>query len=223
MLNPVQQNILVLAVYGIVLAFVFYQMWVDLDEFVSVKLDQEALKTDLERQNLQDLVEIESKFDDLYKPEQLKAIALTIKNKCPKETLFINWERSTLNDLKGESRRVIRMVPGMKVDLSQPQVFGLVAPGQTLKEKITAESCLKPKGDGSLELTKPLFKSDGLLKAAKKGDRVTLRLILEFSQPTVGVYNTSLHPISCQFKFSKTPLARAMYWEGKPRKNQKGK
>ncbi|NEO27615.1 MAG: hypothetical protein F6K03_12160 [Kamptonema sp. SIO4C4] len=219
--DSLQWNLLILVVYGIVVAYVFYQMWLDLDECVSLTFEKEELAKTLENLELTGFVDVTFKLKDLYKPEALRELEVTIQNKAETRSLLVIWERCTLANFKGKALRVIRVIPGMSLDLSQSQTYSFIAPGQQIKEKITVESALKANDHGELAIAAPLFKPKKLEKAAEKGDRFTLRLVIEMTQPAVGVHSGSLHAISCPFTVSKTPKRRALYWQPKRKKKKK--
>ena len=206
------KNLLIFSVYLLSVAYIFSKIASDLQEFISLKFDQDFLDEQLKAQNLQDCLGIKFSLRDLYKPEQVRDLEITIENKSVGKSLYVDWEQSTLTNLSGESRRLIRLVPGMNVDLSQSQVCGIVAPTQTLTEQVVAEESLRNTDEGTLEVICPLFRSDKLQAAARTGAPFTLRLILELADPTVGMRGGSLHALNCNFFVSKTPWRRTIPW-----------
>ncbi|MDB9311811.1 hypothetical protein PN462_01765 [Spirulina sp. CS-785/01] len=218
--DSLQWNLLILVVYGIVVAYVFYQIWLDLDEFISLRWEKEALTQMLEGLKLEGLVGVKFKLKDLYKPKALRELEVTIENKTETRSLLVIWERCTLANFKGDALRVIRVVPGMSVDLSQSQMDSFIAPGQKIKAKITVESALKGDDQGELAIASPIFKPDKLGEAAAEGKQFTLRLVIEMTGPTVGTRSGSLHALPCLFTVYKTPKRRSLYWKPKRKKKK---
>ena len=206
-------GLLIFVVYWIIVARVFYQMWLDLDEFISVDFDSAALSEQLDRQNLQEAIAIGFKFKDCYKSEQLKTLSITVRNQTDVRTIYVNWERCNLTDFKGISERIVRLVPGIS-DLSQGQTYSLLAPSQGLEAELTIEGAMKSTESEQLIVASPLFSKSSLLGAAKEEKRFTVRLVIEVAEPTVGVRVGSLHALLCHFIVRKTPKRRTMYWGG---------
>jgi hypothetical protein len=165
------------------------------DEYsIDDKTLKASIKTNLEEQNLQDLVDIGLRFEKRYefaKKNLLKQLSISITNKSGSEAnphkhaVYVDWDYCTLTDLEGRARRVARLNPGTTIDLSQDQVFSTIAPGTTLKEVITAEDILARKGERKddklptespvnleVEITKPLID----LAPAKPSDPLKKRL-----------------------------------------------
>ena len=212
MIEDWQRDLLIFTVYFLSVAYVFSKIAADLNNFVSLKFDEQEFDSQLELQGLQDIIDINVKFKGYYRPNDIKELAVTVENKAEAKTLYINWEQCTLTDFSGQSRRIIRLVPGMDLDLAQPQVFGVAAPKQSLTEKIVAEDSLKRNEVGILDITKPLFNPDKLITAAEKQSRFTLRLVVEVSEPSVGIRGGSLHALNCNVFVTKTPWRRTVLW-----------
>ncbi|MBP0021923.1 MAG: hypothetical protein J7647_30750 [Cyanobacteria bacterium SBLK] len=205
-------GLLVLVVYLIIAARVFYAMWLDLDEFISVDFDSASLNEQLQLQQLQDAIAIAFKFKSCYKPDQLKTLSMTVANKTDARTIYVNWERCNLTDFQGMAQRIIRIVPGLS-DLSQGQTYSLMAPTQGLAAQLTVESAMKATDKG-LVVASPLFSKSSLLGAAKGEKRFTVRLVIEVAAPTVGHRVGSVHALLCHFIVRKTPKRKTMYWGG---------
>jgi hypothetical protein len=171
-------DILILAVYLISVAYIISLAIRNLDQQSKVWLNEDELKKDLEKRGLKDKVEISLKFEDRYLfSEQAsdskypQELALSIKNKSD-DVLYVDWDRSSISDLGGRSRRVVRLVPYKRLDLSYPQVFSAVSPGQSLSEKITAEDVLEPNAETTmLEPQKPLINIHGLKDSKDKKEK----------------------------------------------------
>ncbi|MEM9541545.1 MAG: hypothetical protein AAGA60_18880 [Cyanobacteria bacterium P01_E01_bin.42] len=213
-------GLLVLVVYLIIVARVFYQMWLDLDEFISVDLDSASLNEQLQLQQLQDAIAIGFKFKKYYKPHELKTLVVEISNKTNVHTIYVDWERCSLADFEDGSQRIVRIVPGLS-SLSQGQTFSLLPPTQKLEAELTVESVLQSNEQGELVVTSPLFKSKDLFEAVKDKKRFTLLLVIEVSSLTVGERRGSVHPLFCHFTLRKTPKQTTMYWVKEKKKKKK--
>ncbi|MEL6779730.1 MAG: hypothetical protein AAFO06_21025, partial [Cyanobacteria bacterium J06597_16] len=67
-------------------------------------------------------------------------LSVTVRNesKDHRQQVYINWDHSTLV-MSTQGHRVIRNTPNMPLDLSQPQIFSVVNPGQTVSANINIE------------------------------------------------------------------------------------
>jgi len=152
-LPDANRNLLILTVYLIVVVYTLFQMILSLAEEVSIKLDKESLNSQLVVQNLQDIIAIQFRFERSFPLVQLRELAINIENKSPNRLIAVEWDACSLTDFSGRSRRVVRLPPGMMLDLSQKQVPSPINPNQTLKERITAEDILQRDADsGALKI-----------------------------------------------------------------------
>ncbi len=204
------------------------------DEY-TVKLDSQALKEQLSVLELQNFIDISFGFDKRYeygKNDKLNKLSITVKNKANGHSIYVDWDYCTLTDLQGKARRVIRLVPGSSLDLSQMQVFSVATPETNLKENITAEDCLKretaPK-DGppvafELQVNKPLLdfvaltkaKDDGTKKKIIRflGSQTTLSFSLDVAVRIVGPARSASDRalIRCRFIIQKLPWQAGLPW-----------
>ena len=82
----------------------------------------------------------------------LKDLQIKIVNGLPDQQVFINWDNSSLAVHGGLANRVIRLVPGMPVDLFQTQVMTVANPGQMVSVTVTSESLFnRPENKTALE------------------------------------------------------------------------
>ncbi len=150
-----------LTIYLLCITYVLYQIVNSFNDEFTINL--EDLNPQLQALNLQDIIGVSFKFDTHYEFHTLKELAISINNKSEDCAIYIDWDYCSITDLDGRSRRVTRIPPGSTLDLFQNQVFSVIAPGKTLKEKIASEDMLARKGDGGLletektivDLTKP--------------------------------------------------------------------
>ncbi|NER81932.1 MAG: hypothetical protein F6K42_20675 [Leptolyngbya sp. SIO1D8] len=70
----------------------------------------------------------------------LSDLKVNVLNNFPEQQVFINWDSSSLSVHGGLAQRVIRMIPGMPIDLFQPQAMTVANPGQMVSVAVTGES-----------------------------------------------------------------------------------
>lgn len=233
-------NLLLLAIYFICVIYVLYQAIESLDDKFTVQLNFNALKEEIQSNNLQDFIGIRFNFERRYKLDELKRLAISIENKSDQYSVYVDWDNSSITDLSGRSRRMVRLTPGMMIDLSQPQIFSLIAPQQTLKELLTAEDVLKRKSEaGALDIAGLLIDIPRLERGApldrkryaefidlKTALFFSLRLALRWSE--LGPFDrpfdraaprdaVALPPdyrvyVNCQFEIKKLPWTDALPW-----------
>ena len=152
-----------LTIYLLCITYVLYEIINSFNDEFKIRLEEGDLKQQLQALNLQDIVNVSFKFDTHYEFDKLKELAISINNKSEDYPIYIDWDYCSVTDLDGRSRRVTRLPPGTTLDLFQNQVFSVIAPGKTLKEKIASEDMLARKGDNGplvaektiVDLTKP--------------------------------------------------------------------
>ncbi|MBD1867660.1 hypothetical protein H6F95_10195 [Cyanobacteria bacterium FACHB-471] len=166
-------DLLILTVYIISVVYVLYQAINTLDDQTTFHFDRTTLDQTLDEKELRDLINLNFRFDDRYKfEEQPKKLSMSLENKSTDQSFEVNWDHSSLTDHEGRSRRVIRLTPDKRFNLSEQQVPSVVPPGKTLKEEFTAEDILKMNIDGSLETASPIIDLFGIEKAGKKSDKM---------------------------------------------------
>ncbi|MBE7380606.1 MAG: hypothetical protein F6J95_004235 [Leptolyngbya sp. SIO1E4] len=88
----------------------------------------------------------------------LSDLKVSILNNFPDQQVFLNWDGSSLSVHGGLAQRVIRKVPGMPIDLFQPQAMTVANPGQMVSVAVTSESLFKrPEDKTALEPTSALI------------------------------------------------------------------
>ncbi len=211
-MNDRYWNLLIVVVYLICIILVFYQVAQSLDKYVGVRADKEDIDQNIAKKKLEDTIDLKFALPDMREMDKFRDIGIVIQNLSPTRSLAINWQQSTLSNLKGKSQRVIREVPGMKIDLSQPQTFTTVGPSQNIAAKITTETTLKPGSEGSLELAKPLFSPEELKSLPEEGGEFKLNLSIQVSGPGEKAGKGTVYVIPCRFIVSKTPRTKVAYW-----------
>jgi len=241
---------LILTVYLLCLAFFVSQIIQSFNDEFAIWLDEEALKQQLKQQGLDHLMGVSIRFDKRYEfegPKSLKQLAISISNKSHAGgnpggySILVDWDYSTLTDLEGRSRRVLRLPPGTTVDVLQDQVFSTIAPGTTLKETITAEDVMQRKGTSrnskldkdsplnlEMEITKPLidlkpFRPSDPLKKKLMGFKrrkpesdlsFSLELALRLLGPDKPLEGFQ-YRVLCKFVLRKLPWTAGLPWNPK--------
>ncbi|MGB3789473.1 MAG: hypothetical protein WA949_15800 [Phormidesmis sp.] len=100
-------------------------------------------------------------------------LSVTVNNDTADRQLYLNWDRSSLEMFK-QGHRIIRSTPNMPRDLSQPQIFSVVNPGQTVTSDITIEkNYLYSAESNQMVLGRPLINLQERLEMSKLTDPTT--------------------------------------------------
>jgi hypothetical protein len=226
-----ERDLFILTVYVIVVTYTLYKMIDSLEDQTTIKFDKDDLDRQLEEQGLKGSIDVKFKFEDRYSFDQPKTLSITVDNKFEQSVTYIDWDRSSLSDYTGRSRRVVRLTPDKRIDtLFQPQMSSTIAPGSALSETITAEELLKFVGDsGTLEASAPLVNIDQLQKNAKSPKATdaqkklnadfmagkaplpfTLQLALRISNTLGDTGTHNFHVLACRFNLHKVPWQDAL-------------
>lgn len=165
-----QLDLLILVVYTITVIIVMIRAIESLDQKTKVDFNDTRFQERLKQYELDGKLKVKFKFEDRYSiNEQPSQLNITIENKS-NDAIYVDWDRSTIADLDGRSRRAIRLTPYGSPDLSKAQVDTVVPPGSRVQEAITAESCLAPDelNPEILKPSEPLLDINGLQKAGIK-------------------------------------------------------
>src|SRR6476469_1561490 len=213
------RNVLILSFYIIVVSYVIYRALNSLKNESTIQINQQSLEAQLRELNLQDRLALKFGVPGECLIDQVREIEINIENKSERDTLYVYWDQSSITDLYGRSRRIIRVIPGMTLDLFQSQVDSVIAGGKTLKERITAEDVLRRQGeDGALKIQAPLFDLSKLKKgsAADKKQyaeflnqsitlQFSIRLVLRVFDPATQMGSAVPYSVSCDFIIKKQP------------------
>lgn len=230
-----QFDVIIVAIYLICVVYVLYQAFNSLDDQTKIAVekivvekgsfDGQEEEKKLADTPLKDVLDIKIPFGDRYKfTEQPRLLVVVLINKSASFAICADWDSSSLTNYDGRSRRVIRMTPDRKIDLSQRQVSSMIAPGRSLTEALTAEDLLVSTADSTLAPRDALISIDALKKASENPKtpkvlkdmyanfmsrkaplRFSLRLILQFSEVKAGVRTEAWYPIRCDFTVEKRP------------------
>ncbi len=205
-----EQDLLILVIYILSLVFVYNNAVDSLKGIISVEFDAAFLQEQITTQELGGLVAIKGDVSGKAITD-VKDVFLSIENKSLENFLYVIWDQCVINDFSKRSRRVIRLYPGTTIDLMQPQAYSAIAPGQTLRERITAEDVLQRNKDTqALEIGRPLFGGGNF---SGEGAKFLVILVLQASTP--GLSLEKPHLLMCQFKIVKTSWIKAVAWKPK--------
>ena len=73
----------------------------------------------------------------------IQNLSVTVLNALPQQQVFLDWDSSSLSVHGGLAYRVIRNVPGMPLDLLQPQVYTVANPDQAVNIAVTSEALFR--------------------------------------------------------------------------------
>ncbi|MCG6134216.1 MAG: hypothetical protein MET45_06080 [Nostoc sp. LLA-1] len=226
------QNLVILTLYIIGVAYVFNRMVESIDDQVRFDFKKAVVDDQLKEQNLQDQIGIAFKFKPSYAIDDLKDLSVSIENKSENIAVYVDWDNSSLVDDK-QSRRVIRKSPDLTRDLAVSQSPSLIAPQKTLSETVTAEDVFeRDPVAGTYLAKKPIMNISGLSKAGPPQKKIyndfmnerielgfSLQLVLRISEVRVGLTpGVNVPPmciINCPFTVKKLPWTYALPWNKK--------
>lgn len=228
------QNLVILTIYIIGVAYVFNRMVESIDDQVKYDFKKSVVDDQLKEQNLQDKIGIAVKFKPSNAIDDLKELSLSIENKSENIAVYVDWDNSSLVvEHSKQSRRVIRKSPDLTRDLAVPQSPSLVAPQKTLSEIVTAEDVFeRDPVAGTYSAKKPIIDITGLSKAGPPQKKLyndfmnertelhfSLQLVLRISEVRVGIApGVNVPPmciINCPFTIKKLPWTYALPWKKK--------
>lgn len=169
---------------------------------VLVTLGQDALTQDLERQlatlNLSDRIQLTLDNRMVVGGDCLDRFTLTIKNRTTTYAAYINWQESSLTDLRGQSRSLARITPNEGLSRSTT----MVAPGQQFRESLTVWT-----GDRPLNLVDAAFLM-GRVTAVREGEvACKISLSLSIGLKAVGNFQANhFLAVSCPIEFRNPTL-----------------
>lgn len=209
-------DIFIVILYFLILIIIFGKMIEEINQGLIIILDSSALQTQITQQNLTEILELKFKFADAYRNQALPHLILELKNKSLVQAIYLNWQYSTLTDFKGRSHRIIYDVPGLTMDLFQPQVFTVIAPGQTLEAKLLTENCLtRDTQNNALSVKNPVFDWKTLKENIIENKAFSLQLVLQITDPIYQSPQINLNTLKCQFKLEEIPWRQVLYWHSK--------
>lgn len=159
--------------------------------------NQEILNQELERQllplNLSDRIQLSLGNRIIVEGDRLDRLSLTIANRTTTYAIYLNWQESTLTDLRSQSRSLARITPNQGLS----QTTSMVPPAQRFRESVTVWT-----GDRPLPLLEP-FSLMGKVATTPEGD-VACTIVLSLSIGLKAVSNSKAShflAVSCPIEF----------------------
>ncbi|MGH1392511.1 MAG: hypothetical protein ACRAVC_00540 [Trichormus sp.] len=226
------QNLVVLTIYIIGVAYVFNMMVESIDDRIKYEFKKGVVDNTLKEQGLADKIGVNFKFKSSDPMDELKELSMSIDNKSENLAIYVDWDNSSLI-LNNKSCRVIRKSPDLTRDLALPQSPSLIVPKRSLSESITAEDLFgRDKDTGIYTVKKPIVDIGGLKKGGppqkklygdfmNRGKEIefSLQLVLRLSEIRAGIAPGSEYPpiciIDCPFTVKKLPWTYALPWNKK--------
>lgn len=223
-----QLDFVILFIYLITVTYVFLQMYKSLNDMYSVKAEpKKPLDEQLREDKFQDnLIEIKFPFDNRYEYGKLIRIPIEITNKSTEKPIYAKWDKSSITDFLGKSRRVVRVPASLTLDLIQDQAPSVIAPEKTLKEKLSAEDVFVREEEKVQIKEEPFIDFKKLKEKGNKAEKkkfvdfhefyiplpITLKLTLALYDPTFrgGDYRSCYLEFTLNFK--KLPWYAGLPW-----------
>lgn len=182
------ENLLILTIYIIGVTYVLYKAFQEIDQLITVKVDSYAINQELEKHNLNDLMEVNFGFDSSYKFDELKDLKLTVKNKTNENPVHIeiDWDKSIISDLGNNSRPMVCVNSDDMEEAPKSQDVGKIRPGQKCEFKLSDE-----------KIKNSLFPEKDLKKAIKNSGKFNLQLLFNIFEPNTGNRRSCYLP--CRF------------------------
>jgi hypothetical protein len=216
-------DLLILVIYFLWIASVLYQAFSSLEERVTIHFNREFLEQQLQTYEIGDRIAIKFKLKKSYQLNDLHDLKLEIQNQSDRQTLYLDWDASSLTDIEGRSQRIIRLIPSYSFEILHAQVSSAIAPTETFAEKFTAESALTRDAETqTLQPTRPWFDLVELKKDRKKrkiyedfieGKKTltfAVHLTLRWVDPAMTLQNSRPYYLSCHFTINKLPWTVAI-------------
>lgn len=203
---------LLLVLYGLVVYRVLTQAIEKLNKQAIVSLNQGQLNEELGSRELAGMVAFNFGFKNPYSlTSALKMLAISIAN-TSEQTLYIDWDRSSLTNFGGRSRRVIRLTPDKSPDLIRAQVLSVIPPGQVLQEVITAEDVLSRAAESDpLEPTGVIVPIAGATEDNPLRFYLCIWLVVQQASEGGNLEDRS-YLIPAEFLIRKSPWTDALPW-----------
>ncbi|HIK08451.1 MAG TPA: hypothetical protein IGS40_27885 [Trichormus sp. M33_DOE_039] len=226
------QNLVVLTIYIIGVAYVFNLMVESIDDRIKYEFKKGDVDEKLKEQGLADKISVNFKLKPSEPIDELKELSMTVENKSDDLAIYVDWDNSSLI-INNKSCRVIRKSPDLTRDLAISQSPSLIVPKKTLTETITAEDLFeRDKDTGIYTVKKPLLNISGLQKGGPPQKKMysdfmnrgkelgfSLQLVLRLSEIRAGLAPGAEYPpiciIDCPFTVRKLPWTYALPWNKK--------
>jgi len=117
--------------------------------------------------------------------QPLKTLTVQVINQTRSFQVGVDWDRSSFTLMTNQVRRVIRPIPGMRLDLALPQVISTINPNQFLSTPVTSEETFgRDPNTQVLQVVAPLVDVGQLLALPPTLSVYSLDLVLQLTPLT---------------------------------------
>ncbi|WP_008317379.1 hypothetical protein [Leptolyngbya sp. PCC 6406] len=129
-------------------------------------------------------------------------LGITVINGLPDQQVFLDWDSSSLSVHGGLAYRVIRNVPGMHLDLLQPQVYTVANPSQGVNARVTSEVLFRrPDNSTALEPLPMLVNLEKIPEMKEPLRTYSLRMLLWIKPMTANAPDSQAVRLLLPFTF----------------------
>ncbi len=202
----------------------FFAFFIEQVEIIS---DRGYLQKQLESQLLKEVISIEFKMKPRYDRTALpSSVDIIIKNISQHQWIYLEWDYSCLISVDGESKRLVRVPPGSTYDLLPSQMFTVLSPGTSFKEKLSSEAALtRDPETGTLKLDGALInlarlnkdkrrrkKFMRLSRLLKEPAKFYIRLSIRIEDKSQGNYKSAFYTLDNLFLVKKVHWVQQLPW-----------
>ncbi len=202
----------------------FFAFFIEQVEIIS---DRGYLQKQLESQLLKEVISIEFKMKPRYDRTALpSSVDIIIKNISQHQWIYLEWDYSCLISVDGESKRLVRVPPGSTYDLLPSQMFTVLSPGTSFKEKLSSEAALtRDPETGTLKLDGALInlarlnkdkrrrkKFMRLSRLLKEPAKFYIRLSIRTEDKSQGNYKSAFYTLDNLFLVKKVHWVQQLPW-----------
>jgi hypothetical protein len=114
--------------------------------------------------------------------QPLKGLTVNVINQTQTLQVITDWDRSSFTRMNSQISRVIRHTPGMRLDLSLPQVFSAINPNQYLSTAVTSEATYSRDPESQvLQISAPLVNIEQIVTMPPPMNTYGLDLVLQLN------------------------------------------
>lgn len=114
--------------------------------------------------------------------QPVQSLMVQVVNQTQAWQVMVDWDRSSFTRMNNQTLRVIRHTPGMRLDLSLPQVVSVINPNQFLSTQVTSEESLKRNPETQIfQLSAPLVDTEKIASLPPPIRVYSLNLVLQLA------------------------------------------
>ncbi|MGB2926484.1 MAG: hypothetical protein WBB82_14380 [Limnothrix sp.] len=214
---------LILFLYVLIVWYVYQSVMQEIAQLTEIKVSNAQIEAQLADLGLADVLSIKFEFTKAPLKEEMKTFGVVVENKKVGEgdrLLYVNWQFCTLRTFGGDIFRLFRLPQGENLNMLQSQAMSIINPGETLKEKITLESCITFSQETGFVVAKPVFAISDMKKARDNKSQFVINLF--FQQPERPEIKEPIkyYSVACACSVEQLPWQTAIYWRPKKKKKK---